>query len=120
MLAWTLLLLLIACTWYSDAATTMMPMMTTHPEASKFESFQFQFDGITGMLAVRSLNKCYIWQITSTEHQQIHTDDGLRNVEIRVLKEIENAYFTVVPKAILHPSIVGACSKIANHFYLVH
>ncbi|XP_060605249.1 uncharacterized protein LOC132757825 [Ruditapes philippinarum] len=114
------ILLVIATAQLTETATTMMPMMTTHPEKTEYESFQFQFDGTTGMLAVRSMHNCYIWQLTDKEHQQVHTDDGIRNIELRVLKEIDNAYYTVVPKGILHPAILNACTRYSSHFYLVH
>ncbi|XP_060605248.1 uncharacterized protein LOC132757824 [Ruditapes philippinarum] len=119
-LRWTSFLLVASCLTLSKAATTMMPFTTTHHQPYEFENFVFQFDGTTGTMTVRSSNKCYIWQITTQEHQQIHTDDGLRNVELRVLKEMNNAYYTVVPKSILHPTIQYACTKQASHFYLVH
>ncbi|XP_052774515.1 uncharacterized protein LOC128213057 [Mya arenaria] len=98
-----------------DVSTT--PRM--HYEKPETDSITFHFDSVTRMLLVLSGNKCYIWSITNNEHNNIHTDDGLRAVELRVLKEIDDAFFTVVTPQILSPSIKQHC-RYADHYYLVH
>ncbi|KAL4236280.1 hypothetical protein ACF0H5_004667 [Mactra antiquata] len=93
---------------------------TPKPERFEFESFVFNFDGNTGLVTVHQKDECYLWPVTDDEHNQVHTDEGMRRVELRIITEIDDALYTVVPKAILNPTLIRSCSFQAKHFYLVH
>merc|ERR1712179_569514 len=97
-------------------------MTTTHMphERPKYDGFSFNFDGTTQAMCVISGHKCYLWEITADEKSMVHTSDGLRNIEIRILKDIDGAFYTKVPKMILHPSIVFSCRRDAQEYLLVH
>merc|ERR1712243_324366 len=94
---------------FTAAATT--PGTThQHHEHPEKESFNFYYDGHTQMLIVHNSQACYLWVLTPDELNGVHTDSGLRNIELRVFKVIDSAYYTVVPSKILSSTIIKACA----------
>merc|ERR1712243_364280 len=71
---------------------------------------------------------CYIFTLDDSEKKMIHTNSGMVQVQLRVLKEINGAFYTRVPEEILNPSIERSCEGFHpaahvghdHHYYLVH
>ncbi|KAH3710603.1 uncharacterized protein LOC127858303 [Dreissena polymorpha] len=87
---------------------------TTQPhEPGEFETISFQFSFQTGHLLVKvhpdknTLN-CYIATLSDAEHAQIHTDAGMRAVELRLLAALSTATM-VTDKTTLDQHDVQAC-----------
>ncbi|KAL4227877.1 hypothetical protein ACF0H5_013318 [Mactra antiquata] len=106
-----------------NGETTMMPTGNGthhHHESNEMEQFSFNYDGRTHMLLVVKGSQCYIWRLTDLQKQMVHTDDGLRQIEIQVIRDIDSAMYTTVPRDILSNSIQQACGHKSSSFFLVH
>ncbi|XP_052217317.1 uncharacterized protein LOC127835091 isoform X3 [Dreissena polymorpha] len=85
------------------AATTHRPPHTTHAhntgpthEPAETDSITFQFQPLTFHLLVKThpdkmTYNCYIAALSDSEHAQIHTDAGMRAVELRILASLGSA-----------------------------
>ncbi|KAL4227876.1 hypothetical protein ACF0H5_013317 [Mactra antiquata] len=106
-----------------NGATTMMPTGNGthhHHESNEIEQFSFNYDGRSHMLLVVKGSQCYIWRLTDTQRQMVHTDDGLRQIEIQVIRDIDSSMYTTVPGDILSSSINQACGHKVTNYFLVH
>ncbi|XP_052282475.1 uncharacterized protein LOC127879573 [Dreissena polymorpha] len=83
------------------------------------DSATFQYVGSTQHLLVqwypdKSTYNCYIVSLTDVEKAQVHTDAGMRAVEIRVLGQLSQAAL-VHDASTLNSHDVHACGHGKNH-----
>ncbi|XP_060605247.1 uncharacterized protein LOC132757823 [Ruditapes philippinarum] len=113
------LCIVLSFTYLVNGETTT-PAPHQHHEHTEMESFSFHYDGASQLMLVMVDTKCYIWTLTHKQLQGVHTDDGLRAIELKVLGDIKDALYTVVPKVVLASSIQHGCGRHADSFYIVH
>ncbi|XP_060590317.1 uncharacterized protein LOC132745419 [Ruditapes philippinarum] len=84
------------------AATTQKPHHHTH-EPNEGESFTFAYNGHTHDFIVRhragKTYICYVATVTADEMHLVHTDAGMRSLELRILGLLSSAT-EVQPSAI--------------------
>ncbi|XP_052250581.1 uncharacterized protein LOC127857897 [Dreissena polymorpha] len=97
----------------------------TH-EPSEVESISFEFNGKTGHLIIKvrpdkNTTNCYVATLSDAEHAQIHTDTGMRAVELRLLAGLSTATM-VTDKTTLDQQDVHTCglhSASPPNFYTI-
>ncbi|KAH3835478.1 uncharacterized protein LOC127879220 [Dreissena polymorpha] len=121
------------------AATTIKPNHVTHTTHAHFthadhttnepaerDMITFQFQPTTHHLLVKTkpdrlTTNCYIATLTDTEHANIHTDYGMRSVELRLLAALGSAT-AVTDVSTLDQRDIDSCGMYNHerpHYYTI-
>ncbi|KAL4224678.1 hypothetical protein ACF0H5_015375 [Mactra antiquata] len=103
--------------------TTKHPHVTREPNES--EGLSFIYSGITHDLIVKQrvgkALSCYIADLTPDEEQHVHSDSGLKAVELRVLSQLSTATMETVD--MIHENNVKICGHApvngTLHYYVL-
>ncbi|XP_052797744.1 uncharacterized protein LOC128229888 [Mya arenaria] len=114
---------LIAACW---AATTVSNTHSTHAhtthvtrEPTESETIFFQYNSHTHHLLIKTHKQkqgyyCYIYALTDDERVQVHTDSGLRAIEMHLLTLLTYAH-TIDDVSTIKTSDVRMCSHFNAH-----
>ncbi|XP_060570690.1 uncharacterized protein LOC132728977 isoform X1 [Ruditapes philippinarum] len=81
------------------------------------ESFKFIYESHSQMMVVVSAKECYVFALSDSEKSAIHTDAGLRAVELRLLSALSTTAVTTITRDQLDPKAAHACGGHATTFY---
>ncbi|XP_060597900.1 uncharacterized protein LOC132751702 [Ruditapes philippinarum] len=116
----------IFCVAYSLSMTTQKPHHGGHGhhgtgptvEPSEHENFKFIYEPHSHMMIVVNGHKCYMFMLSDSEKAAIHTDAGIRAVELKLLGTLSTASVTEVTKDKVAARVVHACGAHITHYYL--
>ncbi|XP_060554007.1 uncharacterized protein LOC132715050 [Ruditapes philippinarum] len=113
------------CVAYAmSMTTTHKPHQTHHPHGSRptsepaeHEFFRFSYEPHTHMMVVVNGHLCYMFTLSDAERAAIHTDAGIRAVELKLLSTLSTASVTEVTKDQIDVRIAHACGAHTTHYY---
>ncbi|KAL3855735.1 hypothetical protein ACJMK2_014940 [Sinanodonta woodiana] len=92
---------------------------TTH-EPSITQQYTFHYTQVTQKMFVRKDMNCYIFLLTVQERINVHTDSGLRALEVQFIQMIITGIKTeIVDTSALDHSIRLGCGSSTQHYYTV-
>ncbi|XP_052774266.1 uncharacterized protein LOC128212914 [Mya arenaria] len=106
-------------------AATIMPPKPTHAphgshatlEPGEHETYKFAYEPRTHLMVVASGHNCYILTLSDAEQTSVHTDSGLRAIELKSLGLISTGTQTMTTKDNLDAHVVHVCgAHITNYF----
>ncbi|KAK3584391.1 hypothetical protein CHS0354_010166 [Potamilus streckersoni] len=68
-------------------------------------------------MSLRYQNTCYIFTLTDQQKLDVHTDAGLKALELKLLPLIDSGHKNVVQKSDLSAELQRACGQSSTHFY---
>ncbi|XP_045157166.1 uncharacterized protein LOC123523571 [Mercenaria mercenaria] len=85
-------------------------------EPAEHENFRFIYESHSHMMLVATGKKCYIFSLSDSERGAIHTDAGIRAVELKLLSTLSTASVTEVTKDQLSAQVAHSCGHV-DHYY---
>ncbi|KAL3855603.1 hypothetical protein ACJMK2_014810 [Sinanodonta woodiana] len=95
---------------------TTAPQATTH-ESNEAASIFFYYDYLTHKMALRYGRTCYIFTLTDQQRTQVHTDAGIKALELTLLPLIDSGHKTLVQKSSLSTDLQRACGRNTTLIY---
>ncbi|XP_060568892.1 uncharacterized protein LOC132727422 [Ruditapes philippinarum] len=113
------------CVAYAmSMTTTHKPHHTHHPhgtgpthEPQEHEFFKFAYEPHSHMMVVVNGHLCYMFTLSDAERAAIHTDAGIRAVELKLLSTLSTASVTEVTKDQVNAKIAHVCGAHTTHYY---
>ncbi|XP_060570688.1 uncharacterized protein LOC132728975 [Ruditapes philippinarum] len=105
-------------------STTKAPNLSTaiHQtrEPAEHETFLFKYEphfhNMIVVTFIDSVRTCYIFDLSDDERAAIHTDAGIRAVELRLLSTLKFVSVTEVTKDQLHRPTSRVCGTVQHYF----
>ncbi|XP_060554595.1 uncharacterized protein LOC132715596 [Ruditapes philippinarum] len=86
-------------------------------EPAEHENFKFAYEPHSQMMIVVNGHKCYIFSLSDSERASIHTDAGIRAVELKLLSTLSTAAVTEVTKDQVPAKTAHVCGGHITNYY---
>merc|ERR1711860_269212 len=109
------LLVCVICVVYVQAGTTTTHKPRPTHEPNEHEGFRFAYEPNTHKMVVVSGNQCYIFTLSAAERVAVHSDAGIRTLELKFLGMLDTATKTAVTQEQVGNKLWHTCGRhVAN------
>ncbi|XP_045157187.2 uncharacterized protein LOC123523590 [Mercenaria mercenaria] len=113
----------VASVW---SATTIPPTTvrhhhTHHPrpstEPAEHETFKFVYEPHAHQMVVVTGHECYVFSLSDAERTAVHTDAGMKALELKLLSALSTNAVVTATKEDLNPKAAHACGGHITTYY---
>ncbi|XP_045157189.1 uncharacterized protein LOC123523592 [Mercenaria mercenaria] len=97
--------------------TTHRPHSNTTREPGEKDSFRFVYEPHTQQMVVVNVHDCYVFSLSDSEKVAVHTDAGIRALELKLLSALSTSAVVTTTKDQLNPHAAHLCGGHATAFY---